>query len=277
MRRATSLSFLLSCLALTCVASPAAAQDYAGHRKLDNRFYLDLGGYWPSVSTDLRVDGPGGVNRSFSLEDDLDFEDRPTLGFALLNLRLGRWRIEAEVFEVDRDKTTVLDREIRVRDRTFPVNATVSSNFDATVYRLSGGFSFIKRPSTELGAVIGLHVTDFDFGIRTADGTIAAAADATAPLPTVGVYGYHAFSPRWLVFGRADLFSIDYQEFSGGLVNLNLGLEYQINKNLGVGFGYRFVKLDLDAEAEGPISGGDWVGNFEHTYSGPTLYLSVGF
>jgi hypothetical protein len=44
-----------------------------------------------------------------------------------------------------------------------------------------------------------------------------------------------------------------------------------------VGFGYRFVKLDLDAEAEGPISGGDWVGNFEHTYSGPTLYLSVGF
>ena len=252
---------------------PAAAQD-AAHRKLHDRFYVDIGGFWPSVSTELRVDGPAGQNRSFSLEDDLHYSDNPTLPFALVNLRLGqRWRVEGEAFQIGRDNSTVLNRDITVRDKTFPVNSTVSSHFDTTVYRLSLGYSFLKRPDTEVGAALGLHVTDFDLGIQTSTGSVAAAADATAPLPTVGLYGYHALSPNWLIFGRADLFSLNYEQYSGGLVNLNLGVEYQVNKWLGLGGGWRYVKLDLDAEAQGS----DWAGTFKHTYSGPMLYLSLGF
>ncbi|MFZ0105522.1 MAG: hypothetical protein WAK92_01520, partial [Thiobacillus sp.] len=130
-----------SCALLAAV--PVLAEDAPIHPKLGARLYLDVGGYVPAVDTRLRVDRAGGSGAVLDLEDDLDFEDRPTFPYALLNLRLGqRWRIEGEYFSIDRDKTTVIDRELEIGDDTFLGGWTVNSFFDTDVYRLSVGYSF---------------------------------------------------------------------------------------------------------------------------------------
>jgi hypothetical protein len=263
---------------------PAMAEDAAIHPKLGARIYLDVGGYTPSVDTSLRVDRAGGSGTVLDLEDDLDFEDRPTFPYALLNLRLGqRWRIEGEYFSIERDKTTVIDRELEIGDSVFPIDATVNSFFDTDVYRLSVGYSFLKRPNAEVGAALGAHVTTFDLGISAigSGGNIdtTEAADTLAPLPTIGLYGFYAFSPRWLMLGRVDYFALEYQEYSGGLLNLNVGLEFQLAKHVGLGAGYRYV--DLEFTAERTLSVGDFSddfsGEFEYHYSGPTVYLSFSY
>jgi hypothetical protein len=269
-------------LCATCaLLAPVAirAEDAAIHPKLDTRLYLDVGGYVPAVDTRLRVDRAGGSGTVLDLEDDLDFEDRPIFPYALLNLRLGqRWRIEGEYFSIDRDKTTVIDRELEIGDSVFPINTTVNSFFDTDVYRLSVGYSFLKRPNAEMGAVLGAHVTTFDLGIRS-EGTFASvseAADTLAPLPTIGLYGSYAFSPRWLMQGRVDYFTLEYQEYSGTLLNFNVGLEFQLAKHVGLGAGYRYADLEFTAEkvlSVGDVSD-DFSGEFQYHYSGPTLYLS---
>ena len=255
------------------------AEDAAIHPKLDTRLYLDVGGYIPAVDTTLRVDRAGGSGTVLDLEDDLDFEDRPIFPYALLNLRLGqRWRIEGEYFSIDRDKTTVIDRELEIGDSVFPINTTVNSFFDTDVYRLSVGYSFLKRPNAEMGAVLGAHVTTFDLGIRS-EGTFASvseAADTLAPLPTIGLYGSYAFSPRWLMQGRVDYFTLEYEEYSGTLLNFNVGLEFQLAKHVGLGAGYRYADLEFTADrtlSVGSVSD-DFSGEFQYRYSGPTLYLS---
>ena len=263
-------------------AVPVLAEDAAIHPKLGARLYLDVGGYVPAVDTQLRVDRAGGSGTVLDLEDDLDFEDRPTSPYALLNLRLGqRWRIEGEYFSIDRDKTTVIDRELEIGDSVFPIDATVNSFFDTDVYRLSAGYSFFKRPNAEVGAALGAHVTTFDLGIRS-EGTltsISEAADTLAPLPTVGLYGFYAFSPRWLMQGRVDYFALEYEEYSGGLLNFNVGLEFQLAKHVALGAGYRYVDLEFTAEktlSVGDVSD-DFSGEFEYHYSGPTVYLSFSY
>jgi hypothetical protein len=258
---------------------PVLAEDVAIHPKLGTRLYLDVGGYVPAVDTRLRVDRAGGLGTELDLEDDLDFEDRPTFPFALVNLRMGqRWRIEGEYFSIDRDKTTVIKRELEVGDSVFPIDTAVNSFFDTDVYRLSVGYSFLKRPNAEVGAALGAHVTTFDFGISATGEDIekAEAADTLAPLPTIGLYGSYAFSPRWLMQGRVDYFTLEYQEYSGTLLNFNVGLEFQLAKHVGLGAGYRYVDLEFSAEkalSVGDVSD-DFSGEFQYHYSGPTLYLS---
>jgi len=229
-----------------------------------------------------RVDGPNGIGTGISLEDDLAFKDREMLPFALLNLRLGeRWHLEGEWFDLNRDSSYTTTEDIVIGDPggnvTIPAGSSVSSQFDTTVYRLSLGYSFFKRPDSELGVSLGVHATDFDLGIQETLGNNHAAADALAPLPTIGIYGAYAFSPKWLLIGRADVFSLSYSRYSGSLLDFDLGAEYQALDWLGLGLSYRFVEMDLKAKADGPIDGEEWVGTFNYKYSGPTLYLSLTF
>jgi len=249
------------------------------HPKLDARFYLDIGAYLPTIDTAVRVDRAGGTGTVLDLEDDLDFDDSTVLPYGMINFRLGeRWHLEAEYFAINRDNTTVIDQELEIGDEVFPVNATVNSFLDTDVYRLGVGYSFLKRPNSELGVSLGVHVTTFDLGVSTAGGA-AESADTLAPLPTLGFYGYYAFSPRWLVQGRADVFSLDYDDYSGSLLNLNLGLEFQLAKHVGLGAGYRYVDLELTSEKTLTVGSAsdDFRGEFNYQYSGPTLYMSFSY
>lgn len=256
------------------------------HPKLDSRFYMDIGAYQPKTSTTLRVDGLNGTvyefGEEFSLEDDLDFEDRPTLPYALMNLRVGeRWRIEAEYLTLSRDKTTVYDGAgINLPGYgVIPNSASVTTELATDIYRLGIGYSFLKSPENEVGVALGAHVTTFELDIQSSLGLgVPVKKDTLAPLPTLGLYGYHAFSPKWLLSGRADLFALQYEDYSGHLANVNASLEYQLTKHVGIGLGYRYVDLNLKAEKTlGAQITGDFRGEFNYRFSGPTLNLSVMF
>ena len=77
------------------------------------------------------------------------------------------------------------------------------------------GYSFIRQENLELGAAIGLHATDFEATL-SGEGQIGNAAiqtqrrkrDLIAPMPTVGLYGGYAITPRLTVAGRVDYMSL---------------------------------------------------------------------
>lgn len=275
----TRPAFLLTCLALGLTASsPVIAQVL--HPKMAARAYLDAGAYAPSVSTVLRVDSSTGLGTALSLEDDLDFDDGPTLPILLLNLRLGeRWRIEAEYLPLLRDQRLVYDGEpLSVGDITIPTGASVAGRFGSDTYRLSVGYSFLKTPRSELGAALGAHATEFDLKLSaTLVDEAVDERDALLPLPTLGLYGNHALSSKWLLSGRVDLFSLDYQQYSGYLLNTSASLDYQLARHLSVGLGYRRVNLRLEVDETINPSSKDFRGRFDYTYSGPTLSLSLMF
>ncbi len=137
-------------------------------------------------------------------------------------------------------------------------------------HRLSAGYSFVKNTQAELGGALGLHVTDFTMSLAGAN-VAKRTGDALAPLPTVGLYGSYALTPRWLLSGRADFFSFSHHDYDGSLVNLVAGVDYRFTRNFGIGLGYRYVDYDLD------VTKSSFSGNVQYEFSGPVLYLAGSF
>lgn len=239
---------------------------------LQDGFTLEVGAYAPNVKTNARLDSATlGRGTSISFEDDLGLDDSEIQPAILGRLRLGeRWRIEGEYFALNRSGTRAINRTINFGGNLYPVGIVVNSEFNSDIYRLSAGYSFIKSTQAELGVALGLHVTDFTMSLAGAN-VARRTGDALAPLPTVGLYGSYALTPRWLLSGRVDFFSFSYNDYDGSLVNFVAGVDYRFTRNFGVGLGYRHVDYDLD------VTKSSFSGNVQYEFSGPVLYLVASF
>jgi hypothetical protein len=243
-----------------------------------DQYWLQLQGYRPSIESTARADALA-TNRpgtEFSFESDLGMADSKTLPSALLGMRFfDNWRLEFEYYSLKRNATKTLGRQIVWDDTVFDIAAELRSDFDSSIYRLTTGYSFLKTPTAEFGASLGLHVTDFRVALAASSnigGPISSEAkDALAPLPTLGLYGGYAFSPAFGVRGRADLLSFKYQDYDGKLVNVELALDWRFSQNFGVGIGYRYVDYQLD------VTKPRWNGQLKYKFSGPVLFLEAAF
>jgi hypothetical protein len=256
-----------SCLAV------AQASSWSVHPALEDRWMFQLGAFFPKVDTTARLNGTGGViGTEVSFEDDLGLSDRKSMGSFLASVRLGeRWRIEGEYYSLSRGGTRTISRTINWGDQSFAANTTIGSTFDTDIYRLSGGYSFVKDKQKEFGVSLGLHVTDIAASLVGAGGLVGQAADTLAPLPTIGVYGAYAFSPRWVLSGRIDYFSLKYDEYDGKLINLTAGIEYRVARNFGIGAGWRYVDYEVN------VTKARFNGGVDYKFSGPTLYATASF
>ena len=239
---------------------------------LQNRWTLEIGAYAPTLKTTANFDSTTlGVGTSVNFEEDLGLDDRKVNATILGRVRLGeRWRIEAEYFALNRSGTRAISSTVNWGGSIYPSSSVVSSEFDSDIYRLSGGYSFIKDAQAELGVTLGFHVTDFVISLA-ATGIGPTTANALAPLPTIGFYGSYAFTPRWLLSGRVDFFSLNYNDYDGSLVNLMAGVDYRFTRNFGVGLAYRYVDYDLTATRS------SFTGSVKYEFSGPMLYVIGSF
>lgn len=255
----------------TCGAA-IAQEAWTSHPALQDRWTLQLGAYYPNVETNASLNSTGGrVNAAVNFEDDLNLADRKALPTFLGSVRLGQsWKIEAEYFSLNRSASNTINRTINWGDNTYNVGTTVSGEFNSDVYRLSAGYSFVKDNQKELGVALGLHVTDFETAL-SASGIAARRADALAPLPTIGLYGAYAFTPKWLLSGRVDYFSLNYGDYDGSLSNFTAGVDYRFTRHFGAGLAYRYIKYDVD------VNKTNFNGNVNYKFSGPMFYAVASF
>ena len=118
--------------------------------------------------------------------------------------------------------------------------------------------------------VLGLHVTDFKASLGAAN-VGAQTGDALAPLPTVGLYGAYALTPKWLVSARFDYFSLNYNEYDGELKNFTVGVDYRFARHFGAGLAYRYLEYELNSTKP------KLTGSVNYQFSGPLLYLTASF
>jgi hypothetical protein len=270
--RRIAISVLAVAGTIACGIASGQDSGWTTHPALQDRWQIMIGAYAPKVSTIASLNGSGGrVNASVNFEDELDLSDRKVLPDILGSVRLGqRWKIEAEYFSLHRTGTRPISRTIDWGDNTYTLGTVVTSTFDSDIYRLSAGYSFIKDDKKELGAVLGLHVTDFQTSLSAA-GVGTSPGDTLAPLPTIGAYGSYAFAPRWMVSGRVDYFSLNYDDYDGSLLNFSVGVDYRFTRTFGVGLAYRYVDYDVK------VTKSKYNGSIEYKFDGPMLYGVASF
>jgi hypothetical protein len=159
-----------------------------------------------------------------------------------------------------------------------PVLRRHDSKFKTDVYRLSVGYEFVDTDRAKLGLAIGAHVTKITAAI-TGNATVGGGAaqletrrtKILAPLPTVGLFGSFEIAPRLTLSGRADYLSLKVGDYDGKLLNLEGRVAYRFLPNVGVGALYRFVDYRVGVEKK------HWDGRFDYQFSGPSVFLEVGF
>ena len=66
-----------------------------------------------------------------------------------------------------------------------------------------------------------------------------------------------------------DWLSASVGDYSGGILNSSVGVNFQLLKHLGVGLSYQYFRLDVDVDSN------DWKGAAEINYRGPFLSLTT--
>lgn len=269
----------IAAVALTAgLCSAVARADDAG--SLNQKLWLRVNAFRPGIDSKVRVDHPQTSAPGTEVEfEDLGLARRKTLPTLLLGGRFGDgWRAEFEYLRLSRSGRVTLGQLLNFDDTTFPVQGVVSTDFKSDIYRASIGYSFLRTPQAELGAVVGLHVTRFDLSI---EGNVSALGQPaavrreeehrTVPLPTVGLYGAWAFAPHWETTARLDVFSLRHSSYDGRLFNAQANLIYRFTSNVGVGLGYRYDDYRLESSKQ------DFRGFVDYKFNGPQAFVEAGF
>ncbi len=264
---------------LFATAQPASAQSNNDDRNdwLTDRFSATVGAFFPDTDTKLRVDAnDGSLGTRIAYEEQLRLSDSETsIDVSLLWRFAKRHSIELEYFDIRRDGVTDLDATIRFGDAVFEEQFGVNSFLDTRVLRIGYGFSFLHSDNYELGAHAGIHVTDVETGIAvesaSISGQLSEQFDTTAPLPVLGLYGSYRFAERWLMYGRAQYFELEFGDYDGRMTQVMIGVEHDTFKRVSLGAGYRIFDVVVDIDDD------RWVGEVDFQYDGPAAYVRVRF
>ena len=277
MNRATCIALIG--IIFVCGMNPLSAEEQGGiHPYLDQEFFVDLGMFFPDREVKLSVNGsvlgPG---------DQIDFDEelglkRSDETFSLnFGWRFGeKWELGGQYFESSGRTQSVLTEDVEWKDVVFGAGTGVAVGQEFSVIRVFFARRFESSDENEFGIGAGLHWLELSAFI---EGNVIIndgenifrreSVSAAAPLPNIGVWFMHSFSPKWAFKSRLDWMSANVGEYNGTLINAAVGVNYQMFEHFGLGLNYNIFNLDIGVRKSG------WKGSFETIYDGPYAYVSV--
>ena len=273
-----SLAALLSAgSVLAQSASPAQAL-------LDNAWVMNLGAFVVSTDLDGSLNGQSGTNPGVDFDRSFGKgEDATRLRGDVL------WRITPAhhlrfmYFNNSSDRSRVLDAPIAWGDYTFNAGSRVDLKYEFEVYELAYEWAFIRQPSYELAATIGVHYSETTLrlsgaaSITDANGNVTNVSAATknstlpAPLPVIGLRAGWVIAPQWYLDAQAQFFKVNVDGYDGRWTDLRLGATWMFSQHFGLGLGYNRFSTDVD------IDRGAFNGGLKSNYSGLQAYLTGTF
>lgn len=246
---------------------------------LDQSVVVNAGAFL--VQTDLKAS----LNGQAVNNPEIDFDE--TFGKADTSTRVRadvRWRINPRhhltfmYFDNRNSRTNVLNETIIWGDNTYDVGSTVTSENKFKIGALAYEYAFMRQPSYEVSASIGLHVSDLTVSIdgnSTVNGApvsrSAQSNSVTAPLPVIGLRGAWVVTPSILLEAQGQFFKLKVNEVDGYWSDLRASATWMFNKNFGLGLGYdRYVnKIDVGKNA--------FNGSVKFGYSGLQAFVTGSF
>lgn len=216
-------------------------------------FSIRLGAFFAINQTDM---GAGIDSNPYSIidwENELGMNRNTYSGMLDFNVRIGKHnRINFSYYNIYRSNTIILEKDIHFGKHDYPVDSETKVYWNTNIFRLSYGFLFISDRHMELGALVGVHVMRFGFGLELIGNTIQLSfkddLNFTAPLPDLGLWGTYAFGKHWAVSAEASYFGIRVKNLKGRVLNAGLSVQYKLSEHWGFDIGYTGfgVKITLD-------------------------------
>jgi len=246
-------------------------------------FGVNLGVFVSATDTSFRIGS--GIGLSIDAEEALNLDANSTVFRADALWRFTdnkRHRLNLTWFSLSRDAVRRVGQDITFEDKdgnpiTIDAGTTVESNFDLDIYELAYSYSFFQDDRIDLAAGVGFYIMPLDFGLRSA-GVVEedGSASFTAPLPVFGLRMDVALTPKWFLRTGSQVFYLEYDNFTGSVLEFKVAVEYNPWKHVGMGLGFDTLKIALEADGEDYPSI-DFKGNVDFAYTGLQLYLRYFF
>jgi hypothetical protein len=282
-RPATTRNRLMRFFAGSALLAMCAGQAAAENTELTQQpFQISLGGFTNSSEIKIRADGSTGEGTEFDWGDTIGDVDGTSVRLDSYWRINDRHHIRFMYTENSNKRHKDLDREIEWNGETFPIDASVDSEFGFYVVEVAYEYDFSKREDRELVLSAGLHYTAFNAELRGTYATPGGGGGTTsvgserklgAPLPVIGARGMWNLGGNWWLDGQVQWFQVAIDNIDGSILNYRAAVIWQPKQWLGFGVGYDSFGIDVDAEGDGD----QLRGTLEWTYSGPQMFFNFAF
>ena len=251
----------------------------------DDKFAVYLGGFFPQVSSKVRLDGTTGPGDGLDFENVLGLEDSKSVLWGGMRWQISRRNLlEFEFANLNRDGSVEgITDPIELGDSIIQVGARIDTTFDVTLGRLTYGYSVHKSERSELRLKAGVHIADLGAsfmatGAVCVDGEVppncslfgstprVETESVTAPLPHFGGSYSYAFSPKLRARIQVIGFAIELDSIEGSLFEVDADIVWNPWRRFGLGAGLRYFNANIESK------GSKLNGEFDFEYYGPAVY-----
>ncbi|UCH75312.1 MAG: hypothetical protein JSU82_05570 [Rhodospirillales bacterium] len=267
------VKLLAGAAVVIAMAWPAFAQEDAAPRGPWEKWSISGGMFIADLDNTIRL-GASGVGIEVDLEEALGLKSGQTVVRFDGAYRFGieeRHRVDFTWFDLSRDATRTLQADITLPDGTvLPIGTTVASEFNLAFYNVRYGYSFLKDDRIDFAGSLGLHITDVGLFLTDTSGVLGAGGDGvTAPLPVIGGRLDVALTPKWYVRSSLEAFYLEFDSFTGSLVDILVSAEYRAWENFALGIGVNSVHLTVENDNS---LGLEFDGRVKSDFSGLMFY-----
>lgn len=270
-----ALASLLASLPAQAADAAASATSAPVEAFPNEKFSLRLGAFLVSdIDTTLGLRTDGGQGGDFiNFGDVLGGETSANVFRADADWYVaGPHLVQGAWYDINLSGHRSISREIHWGDETYPINATIDSEFRTQIYKLSYGYTFHRGERHELTGLIGVHVMSLETGLSAPNLGKAERFDVTAPLPAFGLGWVAHWTPRIQTRTTVQYFGLSYDDkYEGHFVDFLVAAEYRLNKNFSLGAGYNYFDLDVEVHRS-PLTL-----SVTNSYNGFLIYLGAHF
>jgi hypothetical protein len=270
------LSLIIALTTAGCLSVEAGLLD-----SYQKAFTIEVGAFYPVISSEVSLNGPNGRGTVIDIEDDLDFSDREGIFEVTASWRFSnKWSLQSDYVDLARTSYGTLQREISWGDRTLEVDTDFASRFDVMVARLGLTYEWLQKENWNFGVTLGIHMSEISAALAKVESSSSralfdegakASTGGIFPLPNIGMIYRYMISDNWLLSTRLDVFVIQIEDFAGELYSGEVNVRYLFGEEArwGLGIGYKFFSLDMEYDSS------SWDGSANITYHGPKVFTSV--
>jgi hypothetical protein len=277
MNRQSAFASAVLAASFSLLASAASADSL---KPGDERFKFVAGWFLPAFTTDVRIDSTTQPGDEVHLGDDLGLDEDQSGALLGFEWRMAkRHRLGITWSRFSNEATRVIDEEITIDGVTFPIDASLRSEWSIDLIPITYSYSFLQSERNELAATFGIHWDRISLRVAGTLGNsqVVGETDSSAdlPLPLIGLRYDHHFSENWSTGIAASYFTIEFGEdeldAEGSLYGAKAYAEYRFRGRYGAGLAIDAFKLDLEATKS------NFAGGYEYEYWGPQLYFTARF
>ncbi len=246
-----------------------------------DKFNISLGGFVSRSESTLQLNNSNtGLGVSIDLENTLNVDSKfDTVRLDTLYRwgRTNRHQIEFHYFENNREGIRTLSEDITIGDITYKAGETLTTGLDLSFANIDYAYAVLLDDRIRLALSAGLHVTGLGLSIDSSAGPgIQEEENFTAPLPVIGFRLDVALAKNWKLKSKVDLFYLEFDELTGGLIDTYFGVEWNPFKHVGFGLGFNAVEYRVEVEGT-DTSGLGYSGKVNLKLSGLLLYAKYFF